>query len=596
VLLLDNCDHLIEEAAALVAELIGRSATVKVIVTSREPLHTDGEVCLTLSPLADADALTLLTERARAADTAFERSPHNEAALAELCRGVGGLPLALEILGPRLRTHTAAELVDVLDRRLLSWSDTRRQIADRHRSLRALMEDGVALLPDSEREALERLSQLVGGAWLDEAALLCHPDPFRGEDLIVSLIERSLLTRAEVDDRTRISMHSLVRAYIRECTAQAGHSEAQSARHAEWVAGLVAAAAAHWHHPEEVAELRRRRVDEGNMRALLMWTHQHRPERLASLVVQLWWYWFRVGAATEGRHWVSLAVAAAAPGSRDRAAALAAGGYLAWLVDDYDAARAQAEAALADTAADSRVRGFAHGVVARALGDTGSFSAAADSARLGVREYEQCNDIWGTAWLRRVAAAALFYGKVGAEGEALRECVRSRTDFAEVDDSWGVAGTLDLLSRIVAGDGDDVVIRDLAETALALMRQCGDTSGERYALHHLAELSLRGGLLDVAEQHAIEELELSERYGYQVGALQAALLLEDVSAVRGDETATLEWRRRVEQLTAVLGGAAAVSVAIAAERRAAPLAQSAFALPASDASRPKVGSNGAGTR
>jgi hypothetical protein len=306
---------------------------------------------------------------------------------------------------------------------------------------------------------------------------------------------------------------------------------------------------------------------------LLEWTRQHRPERLASLVVQLWWYWFRVGAAAEGRRWVSLAVAAAAPGSRDRAAALAAGGYLAWLVDDYDAARAQAEAALADAAADGRVRGFAHGVVARALGDTGNFSAAADSARLGVREYEQCDDLWGTAWLRRVAAAALFYGKVGAEGEALRECVRSRADFAKADDTWGVAGTLDLESRITAQDGDAVVVRDLAETALALMRQCGDTSGERYALHHLAEVSLGGGLLDVAEQHALEEFALSERHGYQVGALQAALLLEDVTTARGDDTAALEWRRHTQRLTAILGAAAEVSMSIAAERRAAPLPQ-----------------------
>lgn len=580
LLMLDNCDLLISEAAILVAVLLELAPQLRIIVTSREPLHLDGEECLLLTPLAvpelyapdgkaDSPALELLLDRARAADPAFVRDPANEVALAELCRRVEGLPLALEIIGPRLRSLTAGELAECLGERLLSWKDQRRDVSDRHRSISSLMEWTYTQLTDPEAAALDRLSYLQGGGWLTDVVALCDPDPVVGEGLILALVDRSLVIRTEVDHRTRVVLHSVIRANAQSRLAASGLAEAEGERHARWVERLIADAASRWHCADEVQLLRRRGVDYGNVRAALEWRLTHHPDRLVAMVGHLWWYWYRVGEAGEGRKWVRAALDTAGGDRLAVAMAHGAAGYLAWLVDEYVVAQDHANQALALCPVDFGVAGFAHGVLSRALGDSGKFGAAADQARWSIAAFEQAGDRWGAAWSGRCLASALLYG--GNVEDAARACDRATAEFEQTGDSWGTAGALDLASRIAEARGAHGKALELALAALDQHRRCGDKSGERYTLQHLAESNWELGRLEECAEYAAQGLAISERHGFQVGALQALHLLEDVSTARGGPGPAGVWAARSARLAHLLGPAAEVSCAIARGRRQAGL-------------------------
>ena len=576
LLVLDNCEALVEPVADLVEGLLARTQHLRILATSREPLHVDGEECLLLAPLPVAtDAVELLADRARAADPAFVAGPQNRDTLEQLCRAVDGLPLALEILGPRLRSLTPTELAEGLETRLLSWRDARRGVSDRQRTIGSLMEWSYQLLGTDEVDALDALATLRGGAWLTDAVDLCGPDRGTGEELLLGLIDRSLVTRTEVDGRSRVSLHALVRAYAASRVAESGRQEELAERHTRWVEQLVTTAGSRWHTDEESAQLRWLVADDENLRAALAWRRDHRPERLPALVTGLWWYWFRSGVGSEGLAWAREAVSptrhteASDPAV---ATAHAAAGYLAWLTDSYDEAEVEAQAALAVAGDRAEVVGFAHGVIARARGDRGDFAAATEHAQRSIASYESVGDAWGVAWSRRLLAGALLFGGQVAEAEVA--CALSRRAFEALGDGWGLAGACDLAAQVAAAQGHREAALALAQEAVVAHRACGDRRGERYALQHLAQASWELGDVAGAGSYAAECLSLCESLGFEVGQLQAIQLLEDVRAAEGDRLGAEQLAGRAARTATDLGPAAEVSLAIAARRRQSTMATS----------------------
>jgi len=568
---LDNCEPVVDAVGELVSEVVALAPATTFLSTSREPLHLLAEECLPLACLAVPDgaterpeetpALRLLAARARAADPAWQLTSENLGDLVELCRAVDGLPLGLEIIGSRLRSLTAGELAGELAGRLLSWRHLGRAVDARHRSLGSLMDLSYGLLSDDEAAALDRLSTSRGAPLADVRAL-CHDDPVIGEELVVRLVDRSLVHRSEVAGRSWVTLHELVRTYAQERLETSGRLDAARARHARWVCDRVVAMASELHGPGEPDLLTRLQAEQGNLAAALDLASDADPRLLGELVAHLWWFWFRTGQAGEGLGRVRVTLDRLAPEAPSRPFVLAAGAYLAWVVDDYATAESWARAAL-DT--DGGAAALAYGALARTLGERQELDAAVEAAATSEELFRRRGDAWGVAWSRRCRASALV--QAGDLGGSAAACEQSRVDFEELGDQWGVAGSWELLARIAERRDDHEGALSLGLRSLSAHRAIGDTSGERYTLQNLAGAAWQLGDRAQARSFAEAALDLSERHGYRVGILLALDLLLDVAVADGDSIRSATLSERIASLRDALDGGAQYPDAVAQRRR-----------------------------
>ncbi|CUW31341.1 ATP-binding protein [Streptomyces reticuli] len=213
LVVLDNCEHLVDAAARTVALLLGACPGVRVLATSRESLGITGELLVPVPPLPEEPAVRLLRDRARAVRPDFD----DHARVPEICRALDGLPLAIELAAARLRTLSVEELADRLHDRFRVLARGDRAKAPRHRTLRAVVEWSWELLDAEERDLASRLTVFAGGATLDAVAAVCGvPYP---EDPLASLVEKSFL---EVSDG-RYRMLETIRTFAAESLTDRAH-------------------------------------------------------------------------------------------------------------------------------------------------------------------------------------------------------------------------------------------------------------------------------------------------------------------------------------------------------------------------------------
>lgn len=236
LLVLDNCEHVLDSVCELVLGLRRGSPEVRVVTTSREPLGLDGEHVVALQPLAvpgaDADAVEespavqLFLDRAAAAGAGWDRSERTLAAVAQLCRDLDGLPLAIELAAARARALSPADLLSNMEHRLdLLRRPSRGGATGRHESWRAAVDVSVALLADDEREMFERLSVFAGPFDVDLALAVAAPagsDRLHAIDLLARLVDRSLVVAETSDVHARYRMLTLIREYAREALGRHG--------------------------------------------------------------------------------------------------------------------------------------------------------------------------------------------------------------------------------------------------------------------------------------------------------------------------------------------------------------------------------------
>jgi predicted ATPase/DNA-binding SARP family transcriptional activator len=572
LLVLDNCEHVVAAVAPLAESLAGSCLGLRVLATSRQPLGTYGEARLVLDPLPqpgevspapddaelaalrDCPSVALLLHRAAAVAAGFEFSPENAAVLARICRRLDGIPLALELAAARLAVLTPEELLAGLDDRFALLSNGPRTWPSRHQTLRAALDWGYELLDDQERRVLRRFSVFASPAPLARARDVCLPGAGpAGLDVLLGLVEKSLLVRAARGGQTRVRMHETVRQYGRQ-VLDGTPDEARDARaaHAATMLDVVREQGRRFHGPDEQDALAAVREVHPDLQAALAWAVEHDRETALGFVRELWWYWFRTGKAAEGRRWGQ---AVAPPAQRsptcDEAFALAAGAYLAWLGDDFDAAAGAAQRAVdvAEQAPDAAA--LAYGVLARVAGDLDRPDQAAAAARQAEDLHADAGDAWGELWSRRCRAGALMLrGDEERAGELVEECLAG---FRRLGDTWGVAGSVDLLAGIVRRLGDHGRAAALAREAVGQHRAFGDTSGTRYALQNLADAALAAGDDALARSAALESLELSTQHGYRFGALCALLTLGEVEDRDGARAAAVDLTEQAERLARELG-------------------------------------------
>ncbi len=274
ILVLDNCEQIIDAAASFTDELLLALPQLTVLATSRRPLELDGELVYAVPPLSmeaapegPSEAVSLLVARARAADAAFELGPTEEDAAVELCRSLDGLPLAIELAATRLRTLSIAELASGLSSRFTLLRSGSRSAVGRQRTLRAVVDWSYELCSPEQRELWCALAVFSGPFDLEAAAAV---GGYTIEDIVDPLDELVAQSVVEADHETgRFRMLETIRGYGRERAEEEGRSPVLTRRHLDHFAAVAASSRVDWYGPGQTAVLARLRADRAELQSAL---------------------------------------------------------------------------------------------------------------------------------------------------------------------------------------------------------------------------------------------------------------------------------------------------------------------------------------
>jgi predicted ATPase/class 3 adenylate cyclase len=319
LLLLDNFEQVVAAAPAL-AGLLSSAPGLHLLVTSRTPLRLLGERAYRVPQLdvpdlrrpalaaevAECESVRLFVERAQAAAADFAVSDENVEAVAEICVRLDGLPLAIELAAPRVRTLTPPALLRRLDQRLALLTSRALDVDERQRTLRATIEWSYDLLPAKEKSLFARLGVFVGGCRLEAAEAVCDPDGSLGPELLDgldSLVEKSLLRqRADSDGEPRFWMLETIREFAVELLDSSGDVAEACARHATWTAEAAEGLDVESRTGDHSAFLARVDDEYANVREAIAWARKGGEEELLlSLATALWGFWSARGNGAEGR-------------------------------------------------------------------------------------------------------------------------------------------------------------------------------------------------------------------------------------------------------------------------------------------------------
>ncbi|GHE82530.1 ATP-binding protein [Streptomyces fumanus] len=307
LIVLDNCEHVVDAAARLAEHLLAHCPHLTVLATSREPLGVPGELLRPVEPLPEPAALELLADRGAAARPGFCTEDDPEAC-AEICRRLDGLPLAIELAAARLRMLTPRQIADRLDDRFRLLTSGSRTVLPRQQTLRAVVDWSWELLDEDEREVLRRLSVFAGGCDLAAAEAVCGPAAL---DALGSLVDKSLVVAAPTGDgEMRYRMLETVAEYAAERLDETGGRPAAERAHLVHYRELARTTDPALRGPGQLAAVARLEREYENLRTALRHAVAARDEQEAlCLVLSLVWYWQLRDLRVEARTWCGEAMA-----------------------------------------------------------------------------------------------------------------------------------------------------------------------------------------------------------------------------------------------------------------------------------------------
>ncbi|SDM62812.1 BTAD domain-containing putative transcriptional regulator [Allokutzneria albata] len=434
LLVLDNCEHLVEDVAELAERLLRAAPDLRVLATSRQPLAADGEAVWPVPPLEPEAAARLLAARAAPGGVLHDSDAE---AVATICRRLDGIPLALELAATRLRVLGVRELAARIDDRFALLAEGRRTAPSRQRTLRAVIDWSWELLTEAEQIVLRRLAVHVEGCTLDAAETVSGA----ALDVLARLVDRSLVVMTETADGPRYRLLESVAAYCLERLAEAGETEDLRARHRRYYTEFAERAEPHLRGRDQRRWLRQLDAERANLHRALDGAEADLALRLVNA---LGWYWFLRGRLGEARRALdaALRLGGSAP---DRAKAeVWRTGFALLIRDAADPASVQPDPALLDavddrTQAEWFLRFTQKGFGARAPGE-----------RL-LADFRAAGDTWGVAAVLSTEAFTLATGDLAA---ARRIGAESLALFTELGDRWGQVKAGQVLSLLaeVAGE------------------------------------------------------------------------------------------------------------------------------------------------
>ena len=449
LLILDNCEHVVTQAATVADTLLANCPRVRILATSREPLRAGGEQVYRIPSLSAGDSIALFSDRARAVDHRFALTDDVAPAVAELCQRLDGIPLAIELAAARVDSLSIAALLERLEARFRVLAGGGRTALPRQQTMRATIDWSYDLLSAREQRVFERLSIFAGGCTVASAQAVCAGEDAataKVYDLISSLVDKSMVV-AEFDGiEPRYRLLESFRQYARERLVDRGEAEIVAHRHALVCLDLAEQLERAYNNELEEVFLEQARQDLDNWRAALEWSLGARGDvalgqRLAGELDPAWPFF----ALLEGRRWVWSAIACI------------------------------------DERTPSKVIAKLNSTQARIASELGEFEVELTSSQIALERYVALGDARGIADSQHAAGTALLrYGRL-AEAEALlREALAGARTLGT---RRLLAHVLRLLSTIRQINGDFAEARTRAAEALAIFGHwAASATGRRYCV------------------------------------------------------------------------------------------------------------------
>jgi predicted ATPase/DNA-binding SARP family transcriptional activator/DNA-binding CsgD family transcriptional regulator/Tfp pilus assembly protein PilF len=505
LLVLDNCEHLIDAAARLTDTLLDSCSRLRVLATSREPLGVMGELgwlvpslsvpdaqqSLTIEELKGYESARLFADRASNRHPGFELTSENATAVAQVCAKLDGIPLAIELAAATIGMLSAEQISERLGHSLKLLTGGDRTADHRHQTLRAALDWSYELLSESEQVLFRRLGAFAGGFTLEAAESVGAGGGIEEEDildLLSKLVDKSLVV-AEVNWETgaRYRLLEPVRQYAREKLRVSGEAEAVGRRHAEFFLTLAEGAEMELSGPRQAEWLDRLETEHDNLRAALSWALEREMDLGPRIAGALCRFWHTRGYFSEGRRYLEVAARSGVVPAPVRAKALDGLGWIAEPQGDYERAREAYEESLELYRSSNDKSG-----VANALGDLGSL--ALDSG-----DYARATSL--------LEESLILHRELGSKEE--------------------VVGVLNGLGVLASAKGDREQSISFFREALALSRESGSVRMNAVSLGNLGITMLVHGDTEQATVLLEESLELFQEIGdssnIAIGLMYSAL-------------------------------------------------------------------------
>ena len=564
LLILDNCEHVIESAAAFADRVLGECRRLRILATSRESLGITGEALWQVEPLALPDgsageiasspAIRLLRDRAGAVRKDLGDDAHTLSTMVRICRALDGMPLAIELAAARLRTMTIEQLANRLDDRFRLLTSGSRTALPRHRTLRAVVDWSWELLTEAERMVLRRLSVFSGGASLEAAERVCAGPAVENREvrqdevleLLTSLAEKSLLV-TEGDGALRYRMLGTLKEYAEDRLAEAGESGLARQAHLGYFTELAEIAEPHLRRAEQLAWLARLEADHDNIGAAMRGAVAAGEAQAAMrLAAALGWYWWLGGRRSEG--FELLVAATKIPGEvTDEVRAMAYALVVTFMTSGRGDGREAAEwihQAYRFSQRSQRGNPLLALVapLERLLQSPGDFLSAWDPVL-------DSEDPWVRALGRlQLGKMQIMLGQAVRDGEANLELALA--EFRAIGERFGISFALSELAEQIAKRGEFTGACELFEEAAVVVTEVGATEDVIRIRTRQALLYWLNGDRDASAAALAEAERIAEGVTWPYALVELALARAELARWGGRAE---EARRQLGVATTVLG-------------------------------------------
>ena len=576
LLVLDNFEQLVS-AAPIVADLLAAAPQLKIITSSRIALNLHGERAFPVPPLElpqtenesavenliENESVLLFVGRARAVHPNFALTKDNASSVAEICRRLDGLPLALELAAARVKLLQPQAILARLDDKLKLLTGGARDLPARHQTLRNTLEWSYDLLNKDEKTLYARLSVFVGGFTLEAAEAVCnHDGKLDILESLTSLVNNSLLRQEDTADcESRFGMLETIRGYALERLTESGQLEALRAHHAQYFGNIVlsqagpelyTANAPHWLNWLE--------QEHDNIRATLSWSQANPPyiEFAAGLAMSLVWFWYRRGYFSEGRMWSGRLLSTPelrASSGAPRALALQASGLMAIWQGEQDLALTQFKESLTiwHRLENEQWRAtilLGNGIALINMGrDQEAQPLLQESQKLFK---EQNQSFFYILSLVHLGNVELGLGNP-ERARALHE--EAQTQARALGENWALSFALNNLGEVARVQGQYDLARNYYEESEALLRATGDRGDVARFVHNLGYIAQHEEEFELAESQFRKSLTMFRRLGNRRGIAECLAGLAGLKARQGQTEWGTIMLSAAESVLKITGGA-----------------------------------------
>ncbi|MEU8900242.1 BTAD domain-containing putative transcriptional regulator [Nocardia sp. NPDC048505] len=563
LLILDNCEHLIEAAATFAHRVLGECAGLRILATSREPLGITGEALWQVEPLAlpgpgadpaqieSSPAVQLLRDRAGAVRQDLGADAASLATMARVCRALDGIPLAIELAAARLRTMTLDQLAHRLDDRFRLLTGGSRTAQPQHRTLRAVVDWSWELLSDAERAVLRRLSVFAGGASLAAAEHVCADaavEQWEVLDLLTALTEKSLLVSTG-DAEPRYRMLDTIKQYASERLTEAGEADTARRAHLAYYTGLAEAADPHLRRAEQLEWLAILEADQDNL-AAAMRAALAEPDAPGAmgLAASAGWFWWLSGHKAEGMELIT--AAAALPGEVDDATRA----MVYALVVHFMSSGPSDDAGVAEWI--HRAHEFSRRSESRYpllvfIDALERMTQGTDALLPAFEPLLTDEDPWVRALARlQVGKARIVLGHAGHEPDDY--LAQALAEFTAVGERWGISFALTELAIRIATRGDFAAACAHLERSIAVVSEIGAVEDIYLMRARQAQLHWLMGDAAASAAAAADARRYADQSAWPAALAELALTEAELARWQGDVAETY---RRIDAATAELGSA-----------------------------------------